>query len=1370
MAVSQNEVIMDDREKSTTCIGSWLAPSRTLMFGLILLFSFIITDKSVWGDQPYWIWSPKITGAAELNSQGDCHFRKRFTLIRPVDAEMEIAAGDEFEIYINGRLATRGQSFGSISKMDIGAYLQPGVNLIAAKVRHHDGNQVGLAMRIRVKEKGETRWRNLLTDGTWKTRIENVESWRSTAYNDLGWLKAQTLGVLGAGIADSPTVGSPGPHSSSAGQAQPAGPKSPSVANSTGTQPVSARTGRIEPKLGLPASPNQSNSTTTTVPAHQVSAAADKATQPMVTDNRQRFEIDPEFTVQLVLSGNETGSLVAMEFNEFGKLLLSREGGPLLIADPTKQLKDPHRVRVCCDQVTSCQGILPLNGAVYVTGSGPQGLGLYRLADSNRDGMLEVQQKLAGFTGSLGEHGPHGLQLGPDGMLYVIIGNGSQIEGPTNPESPFQDFYEGDLIPRYEDPGGHAKGVKAPGGTVVRVSLDGKRVETVAGGIRNAYDLVFDQQGELFIHDSDMESDIGTPWYRPTMVFHVPAGAELGWRSGWAKFPQYFADQTPAVCETGRGSPAGAVLYQHLNFPVRYQDAIFLADWSEGRILSLRNQQNGAGYTAQAETFLKGRPLNVVDLAVGEDGGLYFCTGGRGTQGGVYRVTWKGKVPGEVLQFDSNLAKVIRHPQPNSAWARQNIAQLKIAMGDHWNSAMEGVAKETRNNTRNRLRALQLMVMYGPVPSEELLGALSKDQDPEIRAQIAQLCGLKKDQACENLLTQLVVDTSPLVRRKSCEAFMRLGVEPELAAILPMLNSTDRIESMCARRLIERIPADQWESEIFTTDQKRLFNQGSVALMTADPTLERAYKILAQASKFMEGFVNDYDFINLLRTMELALVRGKVEPERVPGLVARLGNEFPSGSSTINRELIRLLAYLKAGDLQGRVEEYIQDENVSVEDKVHLGMHMQAIGPELTPGAQLAIIDCLEQIRKMDGTSGSYALYLQQAVKDLAESITPDQVITVLNNGHRWPNAAVVAFYQLPEKLDPGMVQLVIEMDQKIKQSEDSDPMAKKLRLGVIALLARSGDSVSMEYLRQLWQQEEDRRNDIVIGLSQQPEAENWAYLVSSLPVLNDLTGVEVVEKLIGISRRPRAARHFRDLISVGYRLRGQDQDAIVRLLEHWAGEPVTPPSDNWQSKLNAWSEWFHQKWPEEEPVSIENQDEVVGRYSVNQLLVLLENEGPGNALMGHAAFVKAQCATCHQFKGQGQAMGPDLTSLAQRFSLREAIESTIHPSKVVPDRYATRTILTADGMQYSGMTIEQPNGSFLVLQSDGKRIRVQADDVEEVKPSWKSAMPEGLLDGLTVAEINNMFAYLLQPQTETAEKDRISAPSVSQSEFPPAR
>ena len=99
--------------------------------------------------------------------------------------------------------------------------------------------------------------------------------------------------------------------------------------------------------------------------------------QAVVTD--PRFEVDPEFVVQQVLSPEETGSLIAMEINEFGHLLLSREGGPLLIADPSQPLNHPARIRVYCNEVTSCQGILPLNGEVFVTGEGPEGLGLYRL-------------------------------------------------------------------------------------------------------------------------------------------------------------------------------------------------------------------------------------------------------------------------------------------------------------------------------------------------------------------------------------------------------------------------------------------------------------------------------------------------------------------------------------------------------------------------------------------------------------------------------------------------------------------------------------------------------------------------------------------------------------------------------------------------------------------------------------------------------------------------------------------------------------------------------------------------------------------------------------------------------------------------------
>jgi putative heme-binding domain-containing protein len=376
----------------------------------------------------------------------------------------------------------------------------------------------------------------------------------------------------------------------------------------------------------------------------------------------------------------------------------------------------------------------------------------------------------------------------------------------------------------------------------------------------------------------------------------------------------------------------------------------------------------------------------------------------------------------------------------------------------------------------------------------------------------------------------------------------------------------------------------------------------------------------------------------------------------------------------------------------------------------------------------------------------------------------------VLKHGHQWPNAVLAAFYKLPNQPDPETIETIIQMDQAIIQQASADPAASRLRLGVIAILARSGDPESMDYLRRLWQQEPERRNDIVIGLAQQPGDENWAYLVSSLSVLDDLTGIEVMEKLTGVSRRPRNSKHFRDVITLGYRLRSEGAQVAVRLLEHWSGEKLELADGQWESALNTWRDWFHQKWPDQDEIVSQQNSEKVGRYSVAQLLVSFENTGAGDLHRGREVFTKAQCANCHQFANHGQGMGPDLTSLAQRFSLREAIESTIDPSHVIPDRYASKKIVTVDGNQFSGMAVLQADGSYFVLQSDGKRIRVAAEEIEDVKESATSAMPEGLLDSLSISEINDLFTFLMPPKQQQTVGSSQDNNSVSQAETAPIR
>ena len=1320
-----------------------LLPSAAL---LIWIVAYSFMGSLAIAGEPDWIWTPKTTNVSQKIGQGECFFRKKFALIGPEKAELIFSAGDEYEIYLNGRLAARGQSFGESKTVDVTEFIEPGVNLLAARVKHFESSVPGLAMKFRVKERSEANWRNLNTDNTWKTRVVETPFWTESTYSDTGWLAAKSTSAAQVAVIKQNLI---------------AREKLAAKKKAHPQKMAAERKQKMEQKLAAEKAKasqlkftKSTEITTRRKPVNnQLAHSKREATKPARKPNR--FNVSKEFAIGKVFTTEETGSLIAMEFDENGKLLLSQEGGPLLIADPDKPQDDPNRIRVYCDQVSSCRGILPLNGSVYVTAKSSTGLGLYELNKAKDTDKLTIVRQLLSFSEEPNSSGPQGIQLGPEGMLYVVVGHNCEVKQAFAPTSPLKNSYSGSIVPEFEK-----SNDKTPGGRIVRVSLNGKKVEQVAAGIYNARDLIVDANGELFLHDSDTRADIGLSWHRQSLTYHVPTGSDLGWRSGWASFPGYFIDGTPAMATTDRAMPTGAVQYQHMQFPPQYQGAIFFADWSQGRILSVKPLPNGAGFAATPKEFLSGRPMNVSDLAVGNDGGLYFCTGGRGTEGGVYRVSWRDAPSTELPTYKNDLDKALRHPQPQSAWARQEIAKLRIKMGRDWNSLIEEAAMDIGRTTQQRLRALHLMGMYGPTPSRDLLQTLHTDRQPAIRAQIVRMCVRKPELFKDEFVLALVNDKNPYVRRVACEVCIRLDIQPAFESLVPMLVSENRVEAMAARRLLERIPSHQWRAKIIDTDDKRLFINGSVALLSQDPTLEQGYEILAKASHLMDGFLTDGEFIDLLRTVQLALSRCKVDPSRVSGFTERIVNEFPSSSSTLNRELARVLGYLQAGGYSGWLEKYFADESVSTTDQVHTAMHLLNGQDNLTENERISILNALEMARSANSTGGNYDKYVQQAIKKIAVTVAGSDIPTVLANGHRWPKTVLAAFYKMPEKLDSKTIDAVIKMDQRIVELGSSDVVTGQVRLGVVAILARDGSEAGMQYLRELWKQEPNRRSDIVIGLSQQPAGENWAYLVGSFPELDDLTAVDVLRQLTSVGQRPKEAKYYRHVIEAGYRLRGQGAHLAADLLAHWSGKSGADKNSDWQTRLAAWSAWYEATFTGSKAVSADINQKTIGRYSVAAIVDQIEKSGPGDAVAGQHVFAKANCASCHRVGNQGLAGGPDLTDMASRFSLREIVKSTIDPSAVVSKRHYLKEILTVDGIVHQGMEIAQADGSYVLLNQQGKRIRVDASEVQKTGSRRNSVMPEGLLDDLSTTEIRDLMAYLTKQSNSTLADGQSQPPA----------
>lgn len=345
--------------------------------------------------------------------------------------------------------------------------------------------------------------------------------------------------------------------------------------------------------------------------------------------------VPPGFKAELVHSAaGDEGSWVAMAFDPEGRITLAREKRGLLRFDPATR-----KMEVIEDTLLECRGLLYAHGVLFANANNSRGL--YCLRDTKGDGRFDEALEILHTDGGVG-HGRNHVKMGPDGWIYVAHGNNVLLAKNVSSASALQNFAPDQVLPNPWDGSMFDGNVELPAGHVLRVKPDGSEVQLFAGGFRNPLDGAFNKDGEYFVFDADMERDVGASWYMPTRVLHVVPGADYGWRRGTGRYPAWYADTLPSVVDIGLSSPTGVFFGYGAKFPARYQDALFILDWAYGRIIAVTLQPKGASFSGAQETFVSGRPLNVTDGCIGPDGALWFITGGRGTQSGLYRMTWQG--------------------------------------------------------------------------------------------------------------------------------------------------------------------------------------------------------------------------------------------------------------------------------------------------------------------------------------------------------------------------------------------------------------------------------------------------------------------------------------------------------------------------------------------------------------------------------------------------------------------------------------------------------------------------------------------------------------------------------------------------------
>ena len=140
-------------------------------------------------------------------------------------------------------------------------------------------------------------------------------------------------------------------------------------------------------------------------------------------------------------------------------------------------------------------------------------------------------------------------------------------------------------------------------------------------------------------------------------------------------------------------------------------------------------------------------------------------------------------------------------------------------------------------------------------------------------------------------------------------------------------------------------------------------------------------------------------------------------------------------------------------------------------------------------------------------------------------------------------------------------------------------------------------------------------------------------------------------------------------------------------------------------------------------------------------LLAIEGSVADGKRLFESAADVN--CRQCHRIGNVGNDIGPNLSSLGTQQIPAEILRSVLWPSEKIASGYQAKQILTNEGNILLGIVIDETEQAVQLADTAGKVHNIAKDEIETIRLSPTSAMPEQLLAGMTPQQAADLIAYL---------------------------
>ena len=888
-------------------------------------------------------------------------------------------------------------------------------------------------------------------------------------------------------------------------------------------------------------------------------------------------------------------------------------------------------------------------------------------------------------------HDFHGIMFGPDGKLYMTIGDrGTHV---VNHEGKLIDFPDT--------------------GAVYRCDPDGSNFEVVASGLRNPQELAFDEHGNLFTGDNDC--DYGDE----ERLEYIVEGGDYGWRIGYQHNqmsrggpwmmddlwkPRYVGEPAyliPPICNIEDG-PSGVAYYPGTGLTPDYAHTFFICHFkgtiTRSGVQSYNIKPSGAGFQiVDSKTFLSG--MLPTDVTFGPDGNMYVVDWVEGwpksNKGRVYAIVPKNESAQSVQEraevkklfadgfeklSNNELVALLGHRDQR---IRQEAQFELVDRGAASIALFENLAKNSGSQPFARLHAMWGLGQLARHDASALktIPSLLGDKDSEVRAQAAKLLGDHQVKSSYDALIQHLTDSDSRVVFFSAQSLGKLGRADATSALFAVARR-NADGDVYLRHAVVFALSQFGSTPALAKGAKDSSNAVRLATLLV-------YRRLGDAAA--AEFLRDSDPL-IVREAALAINDAPI-PAAFPALAAELKNG-PLNDHQIMLRAINAEFRLGTEKNATALAQFAGRADVPEKLRVEALAQLSFWGAP-PPRDRVVGVFCPLAARSGEAAAKALQPLLTSLLHDprTAVATTTIQAIDSLKITAAAPELmAVVSDESIEGETRAQALEALDKMESpQLNAALEAAGRAKAspLKLAALQIQARRAPAQALPIIEHLETEGNEREQQ------------------AAFTALSRLDSSLASEQLVAALDRLSAGK--------------VDAGAQAELLDAAQKSTALAVKARYSQITASWTSTGDTLAP--------FRSALIG----------------GNVAHGRFLFQQnptLACIRCHKVAGEGGDAGPDLTLIGAKKTPEYLLESVVKPNAKIAEGFDLQTITLKDGSFQSGLFVSETPDDVILKKPDGTEFKVARAQIAQ-RRSAPSAMPEIFGQVFTRTELRDVIAYL---------------------------